>query len=137
MDAVKKLKLEIATPEKFMFKGDVEMVIIPGSDGEFAVLTGHIPLISSIRSGFIQILHEGVVVEKLFVIDGFVEVTFSSAVVLIDRALSVLNVKESEILKKIEELEILKIKDKQEFDEYSLNKDIEFYQKLHENLLRH
>jgi F-type H+-transporting ATPase subunit epsilon len=130
-----KLKLEIVTPEGFAFKGYADMVVIPGSEGEFAVLAGHIPLIASIRSGFIQIIQDGVIIDKLFVIDGFVEVTFSDAVILVDRSFSALNIKAVDILAKINSLNSMKSEHKKDFDEYSLSKDIDFYQALHNSLV--
>lgn len=43
--------LEIITPEKSLFKGEVNSVSLPGSDGVFQVLNHHAPIISSLRSG--------------------------------------------------------------------------------------
>ena len=45
------LQLRIVSPEKIVFVGDVESVIVPGAQGEFQVLTGHAPLISALEPG--------------------------------------------------------------------------------------
>jgi len=45
------LKLKIVSPEKIVFKGDVESVTVPGTAGEFEILTDHAPIISSLESG--------------------------------------------------------------------------------------
>ena len=45
------LKLRIVSPEKIVFVGDVDSVIVPGMSGEFQVLPNHAPLISSLEAG--------------------------------------------------------------------------------------
>jgi F-type H+-transporting ATPase subunit epsilon len=49
------MHLEIITPEKKVFKGEVEAVQLPGLDGSFQVLKGHAPIISSLREGKVKI----------------------------------------------------------------------------------
>ncbi|MEX1192151.1 MAG: F0F1 ATP synthase subunit epsilon [Brumimicrobium sp.] len=49
------MKLEVITPEKKMFEGEVEAVRFPGVDGSFQVLKGHAPIISSLSEGKIKI----------------------------------------------------------------------------------
>lgn len=49
------MKLEIITPEKKMFEGDVESAQFPGVDGSFQVLTGHAPIISALAEGKIKV----------------------------------------------------------------------------------
>ncbi|MDX1652674.1 MAG: F0F1 ATP synthase subunit epsilon [Brumimicrobium sp.] len=49
------MKLEIITPEKTMFEGEVEAVQFPGIDGSFQVLKGHAPIISSLSEGKIKV----------------------------------------------------------------------------------
>ena len=130
MENLDKYKLEVVTPEQVVYSGHIDMVVIPGADGEFGVLYGHIPVISSIKSGFISIYVKNEVVAKFFVADGFVEVTGSGAVILVDRAFPALSVKAIEIEKIIQDLEKKKSKQILDFDEFSLGKDIEFYKEL-------
>lgn len=52
------MKLEIVTPEKILFKGEVKLVKVPGSDGSFAMLRGHAPIISTLEKGIIKVLFE-------------------------------------------------------------------------------
>ncbi|MEY2829834.1 MAG: hypothetical protein RIQ33_1692 [Bacteroidota bacterium] len=49
------MTLEILTPEKKFFSGEVESVLFPGTDGKFEILKGHAPLISSLKNGEIRI----------------------------------------------------------------------------------
>jgi F-type H+-transporting ATPase subunit epsilon len=50
--------LEIVTPEKVFFKGNVESVRVPGTKGSFAMRHNHAPIISTLEPGFIKIIHE-------------------------------------------------------------------------------
>ena len=49
------MKLEVITPEKKMFEGEVDAVQFPGIDGSFQVLNGHAPIISSLTKGKIKV----------------------------------------------------------------------------------
>jgi len=130
MEVLEKFKVEIVTPEKIVFSDNVEMVVIPGADGEFGVLFGHIPIISSIKTGFIYIYEKGVIIEKFFVEDGFVEVTSDGTIVLIDRAFPAMKVKVNDIEKIILELKGKLNFNLKDFDNFLLERDVEFYNKL-------
>jgi F-type H+-transporting ATPase subunit epsilon len=67
------LKLKIVSPERIEFDGDVESVLVPGSMGQFEILTNHAPIISSLDKGTVAYTIGG---EKklLNIIGGFVEV---------------------------------------------------------------
>ena len=67
------MNLEILTPEKTLFSGEVDSVTLPGTQGIFMVLTDHAPLISSLREGEI-ICVQGSKKEAIAVGEGFVEV---------------------------------------------------------------
>lgn len=50
--------LEIVTPEKILFKGEVKLVKVPGSNGSFAMLRSHAPIISTLEKGILKVLFE-------------------------------------------------------------------------------
>src|SRR3954462_1064095 len=80
------LKLEIVTPEKTAYSEDVEMVTLPGSEGELGVYPNHVPLLTTLNPGELRVLKEGK--ETFLAIgEGFVEITVSTASVLTHRAL--------------------------------------------------
>jgi len=80
------LKLEIVTPEKTAYSEDVEMVTLPGSEGELGVYPNHIPLLTTLNPGELRVLKGGK--ETFLAIgEGFVEVTGSAVSVLTDMAL--------------------------------------------------
>lgn len=79
------ITLKIITPEKVFFSGEVEMVVVPGEEGDFGVLQGHAPVISSLRRGNISIYQGNTVVKEYSVQDGFAEASASSCVILTDK----------------------------------------------------
>jgi F-type H+-transporting ATPase subunit epsilon len=80
------LKLEIVTPESKAYSDDVEMVVVPGSEGELGILPQHIPLLTAIKPGELRVQKQGQ--ETVFAVgEGFVEVTQESVIVLTDMAL--------------------------------------------------
>jgi len=80
------LKLEIVTPEKTAYSEDVEMVTLPGSEGELGVYPNHVPLQTTLNPGELRVLKGGK--ETFLAIgEGFVEITGSSVSVLTDMAL--------------------------------------------------
>jgi F-type H+-transporting ATPase subunit epsilon len=78
------MKLEIVTPEKMIFSKEVAMVVLPGSEGDFGVLTNHSPLVSDLREGEIAVYNtaDGQPTEKFTITGGVVQVTPTDCTVL-------------------------------------------------------
>ena len=81
-----RLEFELVTPERLLFSEAVEMVVVPGTEGNFGVLPGHAPLISTIRPGMIEIYEGQSVTRRIFVTSGVAEVTPERCTVLADEA---------------------------------------------------
>ena len=80
------LRLEIVTPEATAYSEDVEMVTLPGSEGELGVYPNHVPLLTTLNPGELRVLKGGK--ETFLAIgEGFVEITGSTVSVLTDMAL--------------------------------------------------
>jgi F-type H+-transporting ATPase subunit epsilon len=79
------LMLEIVTPEKMAFSGNVEEVTIPGTEGEFGVLRGHEAFLTSVDIGELNFIKDG---KKTYysVNTGYAEVTSSKVTILIETA---------------------------------------------------
>ena len=77
-----KVAFELVSPEKLLVSQDVDFVVVPGEAGDFAVLPGHAPLLSSVRAGIIEIHEEGSEKKGLFVTGGFAEATPTRCTVL-------------------------------------------------------
>lgn len=77
------LHFELVTPEKLVRSEDVYMVVVPGAEGEFGVLEGHAPFMSTIRDGAVKIYRsEGAAPEEIAVRGGFAEVGAKGLTVL-------------------------------------------------------
>lgn len=82
------VQFELVTPERLLVSREVEMVVVPGSEGNFGVLPGHAPLISTIRPGTIDIYEGRAIAERIFVVGGIAEVTPQRCTVLADEAMA-------------------------------------------------
>jgi F-type H+-transporting ATPase subunit epsilon len=80
-----KIMLEIVTPERVVISEEVDEVILPGIEGEFGVLEGHIPFLTALKVGEL-IYRKGGKAEHLAVSWGYVEVTGDSVKVLAEAA---------------------------------------------------
>src|SRR5207244_2545597 len=83
-----RVQFELVTPERLLLSEMVEMVVIPGTEGNFGVLPGHAPLISTIRPGMIEIYEGQTVTRQIFVVSGIAEVTPERCTVLADEAVA-------------------------------------------------
>lgn len=92
------LTLDIVTPERKFFSGEVENVYLPGTEGELGILPGHVPLVTGVNPGELRYSVKGQV-EELAIGAGFVEVTQEKVVVLTDLAVTDAEIDE----KKVEE----------------------------------
>ena len=83
-----RVEFELVTPERLLLSEMVEMVVVPGTEGNFGVLPGHARLISTIRPGMIEIYQGQTVTRRVFVVSGIAEVTPERCTVLADEAVS-------------------------------------------------
>jgi F-type H+-transporting ATPase subunit epsilon len=82
------LDFELVSPERRLAKAKVAMVVVPGAEGDFGVLPGHAPMMSTIRPGAIAI-HEadgGPATMRFFIDGGFAEVTETGLTILAEKA---------------------------------------------------
>ena len=82
---------ELVSPERLLSSGQVAMVVVPGAEGDFAVLPGHAPMMSTIRPGIIEVYAtEGSTPSARYEIDGgFAEVTADGLTILAEKAVAV------------------------------------------------
>jgi F-type H+-transporting ATPase subunit epsilon len=76
--------LEIITPEKEVFRGEVTSVRFPGTVGEFEVLNSHAPIISTLKSGAIRVITDDNNTEKFSINGGVIEMLNNKIIVLAD-----------------------------------------------------
>jgi F-type H+-transporting ATPase subunit epsilon len=82
------LRFELVTPERLVRSEDVHMVVVPGSEGDFGVLEGHAPFMSTIRNGELAIYRSGMSgePERIAIEGGFAEVNDRGLTVLAEKA---------------------------------------------------
>lgn len=124
------MRFEITTPEKVVLKEQVKRVTVPAKDGEITILPGHIPLVSILLPGVIEIELESGGTRALSTASGFIEVFKDKVVILADTAERAEDINEKQALDakvKAEELmKTLKREDRERFTEINAQIAIEF-----------
>jgi len=90
------LKLEIITPDAVTYSDDVDMVTLPGVEGEMGIYPNHVPLLTQIEAGEIMVRKGGQDI-ALAVGEGFVEITGEGVAVLTDMAIRADNIDEAAV----------------------------------------
>lgn len=83
------LQFELVSPERLVLSQAVEMVVVPGAEGDFGAMPRHAPMISAVRPGVIDVYQGGSIVNRIFVAGGFAEVTGERCTVLAEEATAV------------------------------------------------
>ena len=83
------VEFELVSPAKLLKSEPVEMVVVPGAEGDLGVLPGHSALIATVRPGVIDIHEGGSVKERIFVAGGFCEISPERCTVLAEEAIEV------------------------------------------------
>lgn len=82
------LHFELVSPEKLLRSDEVFMVVVPGTEGDFGVMAGHAPLVSTIRPGAIQVFQGSIndTPDRIFIDGGFAEVGLEGLTILAESA---------------------------------------------------
>ena len=80
-------KFELVSPEKLLFSGDVEQVLVPGAEGDLTIMAKHAPLIATLRPGLLEIDFPDGKRQRFFARGGFAEVIPAGLTVLAERAI--------------------------------------------------
>jgi F-type H+-transporting ATPase subunit epsilon len=81
-----KISFRLVVPERELVNTEADMVVVPGTEGDFGVLHGHAPLISTVRPGVLEVLQGNRVEQRFMVAGGIAEVTPERCTVLADEA---------------------------------------------------
>ena len=81
-----KVNFELVSPQRLLLSEEVDMVVVPGAEGDFGVIAEHAPVISTVRPGTITVFQGTSVTERIFVAGGFAEVTAERCTVLAEEA---------------------------------------------------
>ncbi len=78
----KGFNIEIVTPQKLYFSGEVVSVTAPGEEGQFQILKNHAPLLSSLKTGKVKLALADRTEQSFSISDGFLEVRGNKAILL-------------------------------------------------------
>ncbi|MDE1938993.1 MAG: F0F1 ATP synthase subunit epsilon [Alphaproteobacteria bacterium] len=84
-----KIAFDLVSPERLLLSEEAEMVTVPGTEGDMGVMAGHMPLISTLRQGVIDVKGGTNGDERFYVIGGFVEISPNKLTVLAEEAVPV------------------------------------------------
>ena len=80
------MKVQLITPEKILFEGEADMLTAPGTEGDFGVLAGHMPFLSTLRPGTVTVELSGGGKQEVAIAGGVAEVVPDRATLLIEAA---------------------------------------------------
>jgi|APTNR8051073442_1049403.scaffolds.fasta_scaffold01609_2 F-type H+-transporting ATPase subunit epsilon len=98
-----KLHFSLVSPERELFSGDVEHIVIDGADGQFGALAQHAPVMSVVKAGIVKII-DGNNVSKMYVGGGIVDVTPIGVTILTQDAIDIASVDLAAITQEISAL---------------------------------
>ena len=81
--------LELVSPERLLFAGDVDAVVVPGAEGAFTVLKDHAPVRAVLRPGIVEVEVSQTKKQRLFVRGGFADVSAGGLTILAEQAIPV------------------------------------------------
>ena len=111
-----KIELEIVTPAKLLFSESADMVVIPGGEGDFGVLTGHAPLLSQVRAGTIDIYKNDEIKAQIFVEGGIAEVASNRCTVLAEEALMAVDIDKASAIDRLKNARAAQDRDENHID---------------------
>lgn len=88
---------ELVSPERLIYTGAVEQVVVPGTEGEFTVLSGHAPLMATIRPGVVEVFETRERSTKMFVRGGFADVSPTGLTILAEQAIPLAELNSAQI----------------------------------------
>lgn len=101
----KTIQFELVSPESLLASEDAAMVVVPGEEGDFGVLAGHAPMLSSVRPGVVAVHLPSGEVKKIFVAGGFADVNGMICSVLAEEAVNVVNLDRAQVEDRLKALE--------------------------------
>ena len=120
------VEFELVSPERLLKSEPVEMVVVPGTEGDFGVLPGHSLLIAQVRPGVIDIHEGGEVKESIFVAGGFAEVSPERCTVLAEEAVPTADIDKDAAQKRLDDANqaLAEAKDAEDGDLAAAEKEI-------------
>jgi F-type H+-transporting ATPase subunit epsilon len=97
-----KLSFALVSPERELFHGEVDQVVVPGSEGEFGVSPFHAPVMSVVKAGALRVFNDGSE-RRIFVNGGFADVTPEGLTVLAEDAVDLADIDAAQLEQQIKD----------------------------------
>jgi len=97
-------QFDLVSPERMLLSEEVEQVVVPGSEGQFTVLIGHAPVMTTLRPGVLEVTRGGKD-ERIFVRGGFADVNANGLTVLAEQAIPLGELDPEHLAKQIKDAE--------------------------------
>lgn len=98
------IQFELVSPERRLVSEPVTMAVIPGTEGEFGVLSGHSALVASLKPGVVELQFDGQDARRIFIAGGFADVTPEQCTVLAEEAINVADIDVTELEQQVANL---------------------------------
>jgi F-type H+-transporting ATPase subunit epsilon len=101
------IQFELVSPERKIMSEGVTMAVIPGTEGDFGVLSGHAPLIATVKTGVVEIYRDDMDVcsDRIFIAGGFADVSNENCTILAEQAINVNDIDAADIAKQLSDAE--------------------------------
>ena len=99
------IAFDLVSPDRLLVSTEAEMVVVPGTEGDFGAMAGHQPMISALRPGVVAVHNGGSIGDRYFVRGGFVEVTNERCTILAEEAIPVADLDREAIEQRIKDAE--------------------------------
>ncbi len=91
------LTFDLVSPERLLISEEVTMVVVPGSEGDFGVMPGHTPVITTLRPGVVEVHPSAGEQQRIYVRGGFAETTGDNLTILAEEAINLAELDRSQI----------------------------------------
>jgi F-type H+-transporting ATPase subunit epsilon len=98
-------QFELVSPERLLLSEEVTLVVVPGSEGEFGIMAGHAPMMSTLRPGLLKVSRPGGDDQSYYVRGGFAEAGPKGLTVLAEHAIAMSDLKADELARQIKDAE--------------------------------
>ena len=95
---------ELVSPEAKIISEDVTMAVIPGTEGDFGVLAGHMPLVANVRAGVVEIYRDNMkqISDRIFIAGGVADVTGTQCTLLAEQAVNVNDLDKADLQRQVD-----------------------------------
>jgi len=129
------INLDIITPEKVIYSQSVDMVDVPGADGDMGILQGHAPVISNLKSGVLRVHKGDKIIDRVLIVSGVVEITADSCSVLATHAHNFADITKDDIRERLDAIKKIHDKAVDEKEKMKLSTDSEVLEEALDSMI--